>query len=109
MILKFRGGEVKTSSEAITFPCTLAGKHIQIKSDIVDSDIPLLLSKAAMKQAQIKLSLINDTAKIFGTNVDLQCTSSGHYCLPLNEPQLIVEQSYSTTSEKASRKSVHYY
>ena len=98
---KFGGGEVKTSTETITFPCTLAGTRCQIKSDIVDSDIPLLLSKTAMKQAQIKMNLINATAKIFGNNVDLLCTSSGHYCLPLNEPQLIVEQIYFTISENS--------
>ena len=33
-----------------------------IKTDIVDSDIPLLLSKSAIKSADIKLDLENDTA-----------------------------------------------
>ena len=27
---------------------------------------------------------------MFGKEVDLQCTSSGHYCVPLDEPQIPV-------------------
>ena len=62
----------------IKFPCELAGKKIFIKCHIVDSDLPLLLSKDAMKKAHMKLDLENDKAEIFGKEIDLDCTTSGH-------------------------------
>ena len=53
------------SKETIEFPCNLAGKSIVIRADVVDSDIPLLLSKDSMKKAKIKLDLENDQAEFF--------------------------------------------
>ena len=74
------------------FHCILAGKHISAKSDIVESDIPLLLSKSAMKQAKLKLDSLNDIAEIFGNTVDLNNTSSGHYCLHLKETMTDIKE-----------------
>ena len=93
-IFKFGGGETKQSMENITILWVLAGKHIFIKTDVVDSDIPLLLRKDAMKQAQIKLDLISDTAEIFGTTIMLNSTTSGHYCLPLKETIIDIDECY---------------
>ena len=80
---RFGGGETLTSLGAFLIPATVADKKIMIKTDVVDSNIPLLLSKDAMKKASMKLDLENDTAQIFGTNVVLNETSSGHYCIPI--------------------------
>lgn len=82
-IFKFGGGTKLKSKGSITFPCEMAGVKCKITSDIVDSDIPLLLGKPAMKTAKVTLDLENDRATIFGKSIDLQCTSSGHYCVPL--------------------------
>ena len=38
----------------------LAGKKCLIETDIVDSDIPLLMSKSAMKKPAMKLDVVND-------------------------------------------------
>ncbi|CAG2236146.1 unnamed protein product [Mytilus edulis] len=57
----------------------------EIQADVVTSDIPLLLSKDSMKKAKMKLDLENDSANIFGKDVQLQCTSSGHYCVPIDQ------------------------
>ena len=48
-LFRFVGGETKRSPEQITFPCTLAGKKIKIKTNVIDSDISLLLGKSTMK------------------------------------------------------------
>ena len=60
-------------------------KNISVKSNMAEKDIPLILSKSAIKQAKIKLDLLNDIAEIFGNTVELNNTSSDHYCLPLKE------------------------
>ncbi|KAG1673036.1 DNA polymerase epsilon subunit 2 [Nymphon striatum] len=90
-VFKFGGGRCLKSKEKITFPCLIAGVNCNISTDVVESDIPLLLSKSAMKTAKMKLDLENDSASIFGKHVDLQCTSSGHYCVSLEQPPTLVK------------------
>ena len=51
--------------------------------DLIDSDIPLLMSKSNMKYMRMKIDLEEDVASIWGTPVDLKTTSTGHYLLPL--------------------------
>ena len=84
-VFKFGGGTRLKSKEKVTFPAKLAGVKCQITSDVVDSDIPLLLGKPSMKAAKVHLDLENDRASMFGHDIDLQCTSSGHYCVPLDD------------------------
>ena len=38
-----------------------------------------------MKKPNIKIDFTNDKVNIFGKNVDLQFTSSGHYAIPLRD------------------------
>ena len=56
-IFKFGGGtRLKLAAEYI-LPAVTAGKEVTIKTDAVDSDIPLLLSRSAMKKAGMKMAL----------------------------------------------------
>ena len=50
-----------------------------IKTYAVNSEIPLLLSKYAMKKAKIKLDLETNNCEIFGENVILVNTTNDHY------------------------------
>ena len=84
-IFKFGGGERLKSKGSYCIPAVLAGKPVTVKTDVVDSDIPLLLSMDAMKRAKVKLDLENDTAVIFGEKIALNSTSSGHYCIPIDK------------------------
>jgi transposase InsO family protein len=86
-IFKFGGGEKLKSTESVCLPCTLAGKEVRIQVDVVDSDIPLLLSLKSLKGAGVKLDLEKDEAVIFGRTVSLDFTSSGHYCVPVDKVQ----------------------
>lgn len=60
-----------------------------IITDVVDSDIPLLLSRTAMKTAGVKLNLEDDTAEILGKTMNLNVTSSGHNCIPIDKAEMI--------------------
>ena len=60
--------------------------NVKIISDVVDADIPLLLSKTAMKRARMTLNFNNDTAEMFGKRIKLLCTMSGHYHVPISRP-----------------------
>ncbi|CAL4154397.1 unnamed protein product, partial [Meganyctiphanes norvegica] len=64
----FRFGNDATlnSLKKLEVPCMIAGKNKMISTDVVSSDIPLLL----------------------GETVHLQCTPSGHYFIPLLKPNV---------------------
>ncbi|CAG2190172.1 unnamed protein product [Mytilus edulis] len=95
-LFKFGGGTVLQSTKKVTFPCAIAGIECEIQADVVTSDIPLLLSKDSMKKAKMKLDLENDSANIFGKDVQLQCTSSGHYCVPIDQLKIDIKVTAAT-------------
>ena len=86
-VFKFGGGTCLKSKSEYSLPAVIAGKEVTIQTDVVDSDIPLLLSRTAMKKAAIKMDLENDTATIMGRGVALNLTSSGHYCIPIDKTE----------------------
>ena len=61
------------------------GHQVKLEVDVIESDIPLLLSKKAMKKAGMSIDLKDDTVTVFGRREKLLTTSNGHYCLPLLE------------------------
>ena len=89
-VFKFWGGEVMKSKEAVCIPAVMAGQQVRINTDVVDSDIPLLLSKDSMKKARVKLDLEHDAAEILDLHVPLNSTTSGHYCVPLIPEEMTV-------------------
>ena len=77
---------------------------------MVDCFIPLLLNKKAMKRGEMKINMMNDTASIRGRQIKLKCTSSGHYCIPLQDNVIIrnkkgeIEEIMMTLGENRSDK-----
>ena len=63
----------------------MVGKNVMLETDIVSADIPCLLSKPALKRAGTVLRLDEDRAEIFGNTINLDCTSSGHYALEIED------------------------
>ena len=86
-VFKFGGGTRLKSKGEYNLPAIIAGKEVIIRTDVVESDIPLLLSRTAMKKAAIKMDLENDTASIMGKDVSLNLTTSGHYCIPIDKAE----------------------
>ena len=82
-IFRFGNGVELRSLFKVNLPCCLAGKKIEVSTDVIDSSIPLLLSKRSMKKAGSVLDFTKDTVTIFDKQVKLQCTSSGHYFVNL--------------------------
>ena len=80
---RFGGGTVLKSKGEYIIPATVAGNSVKIRTDVVDSDIPLLLSLSAMKSMKCNMNYEEDTVSIFGKKVHMNITSSGHYCIPI--------------------------
>ena len=87
-----------------TFPAVIAGKEVIIKTDVMESDIPLLLSRQAMKTAGVKMDLEIDTAQIFDKAIALNLTTSGHYCIPIDRAEKIsVKKVFSVDLEEMAK------
>ncbi|CAG2196723.1 unnamed protein product [Mytilus edulis] len=78
---KFGDGKVVNSFMRATIPAQIESTNCKIETEIVKADIPLLLSKASLKKAGTVLDLKNDRAIMFNKPVELEFTSSGHYCV----------------------------
>ena len=83
-VFKFGGGEQLKSKMSCQLPCSIADKDVIIEVDAVYSAILMLLSLKSLKKAKAKLNLERDTAELFGTEVPLNFTTSGHYCIPVD-------------------------
>ena len=86
-VFRFGGGTCLQSKGEYSLPVVIAGKEATVNTDVVESDIPLLLSRTAMKKAAVKMDLENDTATIMGKEVALNLTTSGHYCIPIDKSE----------------------
>ena len=82
-VFRFGRGEQLKSIGCYIIPIFLAGRKLWLKTDVVESDVPLLLSRISMKRAKLQLNTEHDMAYILGRIVKLRCTSSGHYCIPI--------------------------
>ena len=81
---RFGDGAQVVSTEAVSIPAVIGAKQIQIKANVVDNNIPLLLSRDSMKKGNTVIDFCNDKAIILGQEVKLYSTKGGHYCLPLS-------------------------
>ena len=59
-------------------------KEDMIKSDVIDSDLFLLLSKSVMKKASVQIDFSNDVANILNEKINIAFTANRHYALPIS-------------------------
>ena len=72
-----------TAGEAYDIPIKIAGDIKMIHVDVIESDIPLLLSKAEMKNLGMTLDMKNDAAYANGKPLKVSTTSAGHFIIDL--------------------------
>ncbi len=102
------GNQQSLKSQGIyKIPVIIANEIHELDIDVIDSDIPLLLSKDHMKKLGIAINLINDTATANGKPIKLHTTSAGHYIINLlgqddNEDSKVMEHVMLIDLEKAT-------
>ncbi|VDI33647.1 Hypothetical predicted protein [Mytilus galloprovincialis] len=82
---KFGDGKTVHSYQSVKLPATIGSLKCYIETEVVDCEIPLLLSKDSLKRAQTVLDLHNDKVTMFGKPVDVHFTSNGHYCINIKD------------------------
>ena len=91
-VFKFGDGRKIPSIKRLVIPSTIGNKSVNITTDVIHEDIPLLFSKTSLKKARSQIDFINDRINILGQDVSLGVSESGHYLLPLGKSkQVLVE------------------
>ena len=80
------------SQKRVTIPTVIGSKRVLLETDVIDQNIPLLLSKPSMKKANTVLNFNHDTVTMFGHNQKLLFTTSGHYCIPVGSHKMAIEK-----------------
>ena len=100
---KFGDEPAVSSAEKVTFPCYILGERTTLSADVVDRNIPLLISKGEMKKRKFILNFDQDTLECGGKKHDLNTTSKGHFKLPLwSEEECNVSFDEMSNKEKVS-------
>ena len=84
---QFKFGDVNSpvypSPTRYNLPVTIGTTSGYIWTDIVDCEIPMLLSKDTLKRNEASLDFVNDVLVMNNEHIKLQNTSNGHYCIPV--------------------------
>ena len=81
---RFGDGVESKSMKTLDLPAIIGNKKFLIEVDIVENQIPLLISKPTMSKIGMKIDFAKNIAIVDGETLKLDCTSSGHYCLPVS-------------------------
>ena len=83
-VFRFGDGVETKSSVCASVPVYVGKQRFLMDMEVVPNEIPLLISKGAMKQMGMQLDFLRDVATVKGDEIRLICTTTGHYCLPMN-------------------------
>ena len=78
----------------------LAKMMVLIKTDVIENELPLLLSKGSMKKSNVKIDFENDKVSFLDQNIGIIFTSSGHYASISRTEQLLDNMDSTVDSEK---------
>ena len=96
---RFGSGDVYKSLYKVKLPAMIGKKSVCITTDVVKSDIPMLLSRKSMKKANTKINFKDDTVNMFDVKQNVILTNSGHYAVPLTESKNILETVQSSNAK----------
>ena len=94
---RFGDAPVVRSIYKVVIPMKIADTNCTIECEVVDRNIPLLLSKSSPKKAQTIIDLKHDHVSMFGKKLDVFQTTSGHYAIPLKPQDSDVSNEVLTT------------
>ena len=65
-MFKFGDSKLIHSIKNVKVPVTIGKEKVILNTEVINYNIPLLLSKASMKKASVKIDFHNDTVSFFG-------------------------------------------
>ena len=86
---KFGGGSVITSEAEMKIPAVVAGKKVMITTDVVNSEVPLLLGVKALSKAGVVLDTKDRSATFWGVKIHCEESTAGHWLVALTGPGIL--------------------
>ena len=80
---RFEDGEQVRSLHSVRIPAKIGDTVCYIHCEVVEKNIPLLLSNASLKRANASIDLGKDQIVMLGQSIKVETTSRGHYCISL--------------------------
>ena len=103
--------------KSVKIPAQIGQKDCFINTEIVDENIPLLLSKTSLKKANTTLNLSNDEIKMFHQKIQTKNSFNGYYSILIlpdptsnldeMEEVLIFEDNDTLGSKQKKNKKLH--
>lgn len=82
-LFRFGDGNAVQSSIIKLIPTVLCQQEVIIQASVVDADIPLLISRSALRKAKATLDFEKDCLEMNKIKQQLFSTPSGHYAVPI--------------------------
>lgn len=96
---KFGSDDIFTSLYKVKIPACIGSQRVFIETDVIDTDVPLLLSQKAMKTAGTSINFVDDSVTMFGESQDVVLTRSGHYSVPLSNSHKILKDAVESSAK----------
>ena len=80
---RFGDGEVFSSNTMYTIPIQVGSVEATLDTHVVQSEIPLLLSRESLKRAGAEIDFKSDKICMLGQKIPITTSQSGHLLLPL--------------------------
>ena len=80
-VFQFGGGEQRVSLHKIQLPAQIGHKKINILTEVVDADVPLLIGANSLEHSKAILDFGNLKAKFFNIEVPLTKVNTGYFCI----------------------------
>ena len=89
-VVMFGDGKLFNSLKSVNIPAKIGHENIKILTDVINSELPLLLNKKEMKMAKAKIYFDN-IINIFGPDIKILLTANGHFIPISRTNQAIVD------------------
>ena len=83
-LFRFGDGKTYKSLKSVTIPIYTGSQRSLLTTDVVECDIPLLLSNSSLKKAKAHLDFGSEAINFLGEVIPIKITQSGHYCIQLS-------------------------
>ena len=84
-MFRFGDGREAFAIESVQIPVSIGSINCKINVDVVENEIPLLLSRDSMRKANMVIDFSNDKAIFCGEEINIICLNTGHYGIPLTK------------------------
>lgn len=76
-VYKFGDGDPVKATKQVMLPMNFDGAPFNIRCDVVNDDVPLLISKETMHNTETVIDMVNNRVEMFGKDIPTTWTSTG--------------------------------